>query len=695
MGKRKTWYSIKASGSKTATIDIFDEIGEWGVTSRQFKRDLDSFGSVNTINVNINSIGGSVIEGNAIYNILKSHKAFVDATIQGVALSMGSAIAMAADNLRMAENSLMMIHNPYGVAMGDSDELRKQADVIDKMKDTIIKAYVNKTGMDEETISSMMDEETWMNAEEAKEFGFIDEIEEPIDVAACYNFSRQKLDVYKNVPVGLLSVSAAVSKAINDVNRSDLAKDTFVNQDQSNPAEVSNYIEDTNTMNDKTSNPSRQQETGLDEKETAQAVEAALKLESERQGSIRRIFAMHDSKYRDLMDKCLLDQSINVTDASTLLLAEIGKDSKSIASDPEVVSVEDVRDKYRAAAQESFEVRSGSKKNDFTNEFSSYTLLDHARHCLKISNVSTRGMSKMQIVGAAFTHTTSDFPYLLENSIGKELQKAYGNFPETWSRIALVGSVPDFKAVSRIRMGSFNSLDTVPEGLEYTSGTIGEEKETIQAVTKGKMISLTRQTIINDDLNGFLRLAAMLGRAANRTVGNDVYSVITTNAAMNDGIALFHASHNNLAGSGGAMTVTTLGAGRKAMRTQQDPNSNDYLDIRPNILLVPTILEDLANQMVSSTTDPANSNSGVINPIRGFAEVVSDPRLDANSATAWYLLADPSMVPTVEVAFLDGNQTPYLESQTGFTIDGIQWKVRLDYATGAIDFRGAYKNAGA
>ena len=201
--------------------------------------------------------------------------------------------------------------------------------------------------------------------------------------------------------------------------------------------------------------------------------------------------------------------------------------------------------------------------------------------------------------------------------------------------------------------------------------------------------------MINDDLNGFMRIANMMGRAAARTIGNDVYSVLTANAAMADGTAIFHADHSNLAGTGAAPTVATVGAARSAMRLRQDMNSNDYLDIQPDIILGPVALEDTLNVLMASETNPANANSKVPNPVRNMAEVVTDPRLDAVSATAWYLIANPLDVPLIEVAFLDGNQNPYLESEQGFTIDGIQWKVRLDYGTDSIDNRGGYLNPGA
>jgi phage major head subunit gpT-like protein len=193
-------------------------------------------------------------------------------------------------------------------------------------------------------------------------------------------------------------------------------------------------------------------------------------------------------------------------------------------------------------------------------------------------------------------------------------------------------------------------------------------------------------------------MAQMLGRAAARTVNADVYGVINTNAAMADGTVIFHADHANLAGTGAAISVATLGAGRSAMRKQTAPGSNatEYLNIMPRSLLVPVTLEDHARSVVTSETNTDTSGSNKRNPIRdwGPLEVVSDPTLDATSTTAWYLVADPMDVPLLEVRFLDGNQTPYVASDEEFLTDAIRWKVRLDYGVAANDFRGGYKNAG-
>lgn len=686
------WFEMKAKGTDTIEILIYDEIGGWGVSAKDFAMQLNNFKNIKNIELRLNSPGGSVMDGNAIFNALKRHKAQVHVSIDGMALSMGSVVAMSGDTISMAQNAMFMIHNPWGMAVGDSEEMRKTADVMDKMKATIITPYVNKTGSDAKAISELMDAETWFTSDEALEAGFIDEITDYFDIAATFDLTR-----FNNVPNHLQAQGGKTKtgsvkiggKEVSEVNSFKLSiNDEPKTQESINLSAVAELtIEDT-TMNTKKATV----DTVDNEKIVQAATVTALACEKKRTDDIREVFALHGEGHRELMDTCLSDQQCTIDDSRKRLLDAVGKGQEPLGT--RITLLADSKSRFVVGMTEAFEMRAGHIKRDGTNEYQSFSLMETARECLRVCNVSTRGMSKMQIVGAAFTHTTSDFPSLLENVLGKELQRAYGSFPETWSSVAITSSVPDFKQNSRIRLGSFNSLDVINEGDEYTHGSFSEEKENITASTKGKMISFTRQAVINDDLGGFLRMTQMLGRAAARTVGNDVYALINSNPTMSDGIAFFHADHNNLAGSGAPPTVTTVGAGRSSMRLQQDPDGNDYLDIRPQSFVVPVALEDTANVLVASETDPGQANSRKPNPIRGFAEVVSDPRLDGTSTTAWYLFADPQLVPSYEVAFLDGNQNPFLESQLGFTIDGVMWKVRMDYGTAAIDWRGGYKNAG-
>ena len=182
-----------------------------------------------------------------------------------------------------------------------------------------------------------------------------------------------------------------------------------------------------------------------------------------------------------------------------------------------------------------------------------------------------------------------------------------------------------------------------------------------------------------------------MGRAAGRTVGSDVYTLLKANSLMFDGVAMFDAAHSNVAASAAAPTAAILGAMRTQMRKQKDIDDNEFLNIQPAYIICGVELEDTMNVLISSETDPSQANSKKPNPIRNIATLITDPRLNA---TEYYMVAKASEAPLIEVAFLDGNQTPYVESQMGFTVDGSMWKVRMDYGMSGIDFRGGVYNAG-
>jgi len=177
------FYALEKSNDGTATIHIYDEIGAFGSGSKEFLSDLAKLDGQH-IHLRINSPGGSVVEGTAIYNALRRHKGGLTVHIDALAASMASVIAMAGAPVYIADNALLMIHNPWTVSMGDSEQLRKEADLLDKLKSTLVNAYTRKTGMDQTQVAEMMDAETWLDAVEAVALGFADAIEEGVAAAA-------------------------------------------------------------------------------------------------------------------------------------------------------------------------------------------------------------------------------------------------------------------------------------------------------------------------------------------------------------------------------------------------------------------------------------------------------------------------------------------------------------------------------
>lgn len=210
---RRTWYAVNLTNNGGAEIVIYDEIGFFGVTAKDFLNDLKALGDVSEITIHINSPGGSVFEGFAIHNALKRHKAHITVYIDGLAASIASVVAMAGDEVIMPENAMMMIHDPSGLVLGTAEDMEKLANALRKMTAGIVSAYRAKTGLADAEIEGMMADETWFTAAEAVEKGFADEVEEPVQAAALFD-----LDNFKNPPAAYAGVVAAPSggKAAGD-----------------------------------------------------------------------------------------------------------------------------------------------------------------------------------------------------------------------------------------------------------------------------------------------------------------------------------------------------------------------------------------------------------------------------------------------------------------------------------------------
>lgn len=424
----------------------------------------------------------------------------------------------------------------------------------------------------------------------------------------------------------------------------------------------------------------------------SEGAKQALELEQKRRTEIRGIFDDH-SEHVEVRDKCLDDFYVTIDQARKLLLDSIGKQEQPAATSMRVEMGDSESDKFSRAAGDAIAFRSGiADKDAKSSELYGYTLLEMARKSLELRNVNTNFMDKRELVGRAFTHSSSDFGAILANVANKAVLKGYEEAPEVFDKFTRKGVVSDFKTHDRVGLSEFGQLDEIPESGEFKHGTIGERSETIKLATYGKLFSITRQAIINDDLSAFTEIPRKMGRAAARTVGDLVFSIITANPTMSDGTALFHANHSNLAGSGAAPSAATVGAGRTKMRTQKDGVAT--LNISPSFFLVPAALEDTAKILMMSETDPAQANSRKPNPVRNAAEVIVDARLDTASTTSWYLLADPNRFDTIEVGYLDGVAAPFLDQQDGWNIDGVEYKVRIDAAAAPLEFRTMYKNGG-
>ena len=340
------------------------------------------------------------------------------------------------------------------------------------------------------------------------------------------------------------------------------------------------------------------------------------------------------------------------------------------------------------------------KLESSSREFRGMSLMEIGRDMLERRGVKTRGLSRVQLAGEMLgleqrggMMGTTDFPYILANVANKTLRDAYDAAPQTFKPFTRQTIAPDFKMMARVQLGDAPSLDKINESGEFKRGSVSDAREQYALATYGKVVAISRQVIINDDLDAFTRLPSMFGRAAADLESDTVWGIITANAAMGDGTPLFHANHANLTGTGTVISVASLGVGRAALRQQKGLNGR-FINVMPKFLIVPSAQETTAQQFVTVSNVVYTKNPDV-NPFAGTLQVIAEPRLDAASAQSWYLAGDPGQIDTIEYAYLEGNEGVYLESRVGFDVDGLELKARLDFAAKAIDWRGIYKNAGA
>lgn len=353
-------------------------------------------------------------------------------------------------------------------------------------------------------------------------------------------------------------------------------------------------------------------------------------------------------------------------------------------------------------------------QKDNGGEFRGMSIVDLARDYLESRGKRTRGMDADQTLKTALNHrdsggdqTTSDFGVVLENLMYKTLLGFYAQADDTWRRWCGVDSVDDFRPANRYRLGSFGILDQMQEGDEYKHKKVPDGfKQQISVNSYGNKISLSRRALINDDMGAIMAQAESFGRSAGLSLEVLAYSA-TAGIAANSGLgptvtafglthALMNDAFGNINDTGAALSVTGLEADRVVMASQKDPNNNEILALRPDVLLLPIGLEGEAKVINRSTTDPTIVTGNPAqrpNIVAGlFRDIVGTARL---TGTRRYLISQGQGVDAFKMVFLNGSQVPFMEQRPGWDTDGIEWKLRHDFNFVGFDPKGIVTNAGA
>lgn len=720
---------------------IYGPIGDYfwgeGVTAASIVEQLAQVTAAR-INVRINSDGGVATDGLAIYNALRAHPAEIVVTIDGVAASIASLIAQSGGTRRVYRNSTMMLHGPQSGRWGFADDLRDAAAMLDTIAAAMLSGYTDRAAAPGDIERQLGDRrDHWYTAEEMVAAGLADEI---VDAEQVQPEARAGMTA-----AALLSCAHAIAsrpagaaaRALRKTIQATMSVPAFASLAEAHQRALVAQIED-QTMKQQLnailaqagSNPpapgsAPQPDHGAPVAGPAVAAAPAVPAQAgvtpqpggddpmaalvARNETIRGVFAAFSDVpgVRDLEAQCLADPRMSVEQAQARLLQRLPNGATPLAAAGGAGSYRVTRDETdtrrqriadgilaRAGILSGAEAAAARQDNPAAHQ----PLHVLAEQALIAAGINTRNMDRDQISRTALAQSTSDFTVILENVLNKMLLAAYRPQALTWQRFCAVGSLSDYRPHARYHMGSFSDLKAVNEAGEYETGVLSDaEKETITGTRKGRILQITPEVLVNDDLGALSRPTLALGQGAARTIEKDVYAKLALNSGagptMSDGLPLFHASHGNIP-TAAAPSIESVDAGRQLMASQTDVGGNDYLDIVPAVWLGPLSLGSKAREINGAEyNDDATKNQRKPNVVRGlFADVVDTPRL---SGTAWYMFADPALEPVIEVAFLNGIQTPTMEQEINFRTDGVSWKVVHRYGVDAIGWRGAIRNAGA
>lgn len=409
----------------------------------------------------------------------------------------------------------------------------------------------------------------------------------------------------------------------------------------------------------------------------------------------------------------LIEENIDLATAGQRALVEWEK-AQPANPNPTVTQVQDDKEKTRSAMTNALVLRinpnaatvMGEENVRAAQDFKGMNLLRFAEEALIRSGVSTRGMSSKDIATYALggkvrgLHHTTDFPLLLMDTVNRTLLAQYAIQERTFTAWARRSTMNDFRAVTRVRLSEMlGNLEKVEEGGEYKYGTFSEGGESYKLAKYGKIIGITWEAIINDDLSAFDRLPQAFAASAARLQTNIVYSMLLANGftVMNDGSALFSAAHGNFVGTAGnqtaggtALSEASLTTAYTSFRTQKDAAGNK-LNLKPKYLIVGPKNEFLAQKLTSVNFVATKQGDTPVGSLTGMTLIV-DAEIENYE---WFLAADPMSLDTVEYAFLAGQEELFIDQREGFDTDGIEVKARLIFAAKAIDWRGLYRNNGA
>ena len=682
------------------------------------------------ITVRINSGGGIAVDGQTIYNLLRDHAGAKTVIIDGVAASAASLIAMAGDTVKMRDGSILMIHDPawpFTDGRGTEADHLRAAKTLGIVSNAYAKVYAKFAGITPEASREIMRSEVYFDCEAALAAGFTHVIEDEVaqDVAA-FDYS-----LYAHAPKELLAAGAlrttpqtrsrkAVMAMIMGITPTGKGAIKMTKKTTAAAPEDEDQMEEEDdlTSEDQTDEDiaAEDEEDDIEAQDDDDGIEAEGDDDDDEdepapkakvKASDRHIINLCAKLRRSASEaQSMIKRKLTLKQAATEIKAKLAKEVPVTATlrqgGPSARITRDERDTRRKGMTGAI-VAQMARDRAVTGPARDYMdmgLAHMAAECVGHKGALRRGGSEVRVLEMALgSSSTSDFPAIFENALNKRLMAAYQVQEPTYRKISTRMDFTDFRPHPISGIGDLAGLLPVGETGEIKSGSTSDKKEMVVAQALGRQFRITRQMMINDDLGAIETLLTRRGIMVAASEDAIFYNMMLSGAnadgptLIETGRQMFNPTDQTKAGTAAAIMVASLSVGRAAMRRRKGVAATAAdqvdLDIPPAILLVGPDKETEADQLITNITPNVAT---AVNPFAGRLEIVVSNKIAGN---AWYLFANPAMAPVLMYGYLAGEEGPRMRMDEPFGSQGMAYSVELDFGVGAIDYRGAYKNAGA
>lgn len=650
------------------------------------------------VTIIVNSDGGMPSEGEAIRAAIAAHPGKVTARVTGNAHSAASLMIMSADKIEMSAGSLMLVHDPSSGAYGNPAALSAAADELDTMADAYAEVYAARAGISADEARAIMRAETMYSASAAVAAGFADDvIREPVGTADDATMRRE---------MALGAVNAAIERA-------HAAQMKFEARERGHDATGQEPKDGVQTMTKPetaapaapapavatpapAAAPAMQDPAPAPAAAPVMSAAEMMAADKPRRDAIRAARAPFMAHVPQSEVDRMIDEGVPLDEANRIIMRY------AAAAQPRIGRVEIQRDETETRIEGMIGAlmhRANPAAHKLEGPAMDYRGLRVKTLAMHLGGGG--GFNEIDAIRAGLRSTSmmsgamgvSDFAYITAEVMNRSLRAAYERRAATWRRISRQRSATDFRELHSVIAGGDFELKATQENGEYLQSTVTDGAQGLKLAKYGRQINLTFEAIVDDNMGVFERLPGDFARAAGTLESKLAWSGIRSNAKVGDGKALFHADHGNKSASAGAISVDTVGAGRKAMWEQRPAGAvdkDDFIAVSPDLLFVPPALETKAGQFVAASVPTQMSE---VNPFASTLTPVIEPALGAaagGSDSKWYLFA--SDLPVLEHAYLDGYEAPTVVTKEGMNPDGVNMVARHIFAAVPVEYRGAYLN---